>query len=146
MLYLYLMTNKNELTEQLIKDHVEHLKQLDAENKLVLCGSLHDYPGDMVVFNEDCYDQAILIAPPDDFGSPLAFDHYVRSLHSTLTPENTRFYFGGNDILKNKLREFTRNNPAVMAVGGLVHSLLLRCTWMDQTRENMFVLEEENYG
>ena len=45
MLYLYLMTNKNELTEQLIKDHVEHLKQLDAENKLVLCGSLHDYPG-----------------------------------------------------------------------------------------------------
>ncbi|HFI0271139.1 TPA: YciI family protein [Streptococcus suis] len=38
MLYLYLMTNKNELTEQLIKDHVEYLKQLDAENKLVLCG------------------------------------------------------------------------------------------------------------
>ncbi|HFI0501634.1 TPA: hypothetical protein ACGO0M_001821 [Streptococcus suis] len=32
------MTNKNELTEQLIKDHVEYLKQLDAENKLVLCG------------------------------------------------------------------------------------------------------------
>ena len=37
MLYLYLMTNKNEMIEQLIKDHVEHLKQLDAENKLVLC-------------------------------------------------------------------------------------------------------------
>ena len=67
MLYLYLMTNKNELIEQLIKDHVEHLKQLDAENKLVLCGSFHDYPGDMVVFNADCYDQAILIAESDPF-------------------------------------------------------------------------------
>ena len=61
MLYLYLMTNKNELTEQLIKDHVEHLKQLDAENTLVLFGPLRDYPG-MVIFNADCYDQAILIA------------------------------------------------------------------------------------
>ena len=67
MLYLYLMTNKNELIEQLIKDHVEHLKQLDAENKLVLCGFLHDYPGGMVVFNADCYDQAILIAESDPF-------------------------------------------------------------------------------
>lgn len=67
MLYLYLMTNKNELIEQLIKDHVEHLKQLDAENKLVLCGSLHDYPGGMVVLNADCYDQAILIAESDPF-------------------------------------------------------------------------------
>lgn len=67
MLYLYLMTNKNEMIEQLIKDHVEHLKQLDAENKLVLCGFLHDYPGGMVVFNADCYDQAILIAESDPF-------------------------------------------------------------------------------
>ena len=67
MLYLYLMTNKNEMIEQLIKDHVELLKQLDAENKLVLCGFLHDYPGGMVVFNADCYDQAILIAESDPF-------------------------------------------------------------------------------
>ena len=67
MLYLYLMTNKNEMIEQLIKDHVEHLKQLDAEIKLVLCGFLHDYPGGMVVFNADCYDQAILIAESDPF-------------------------------------------------------------------------------
>ena len=50
-----------------MKDHVEHLKQLDAENKLVLCGSLHDYPGDMVVFNADYYDQAILIAESEPF-------------------------------------------------------------------------------
>jgi hypothetical protein len=91
-------------------------------------------------------DQAITITPPDDFGGTKAFDHYVRSLHSVISPDSVRFYFGGLEILKNRLREFKRDDPAVFAVGGLVHSLLLRCTWMDQTRENMFVLEEENYG
>ena len=80
MLYLYLMTNKNELTEQLIKDHVEHLKQLDAENKLVLCGFLHDYPGGMVVFNADCYDQAILIAESDPFIHSVCKTYELRCL------------------------------------------------------------------
>ena len=80
MLYLYLMTNKNELIEQLIKDHVEHLKQLDAENKLVLCGFLHDYPGGMVVFNADCYDQAILIAESDPFNHSGCKTYELRSL------------------------------------------------------------------
>lgn len=88
-------------------------------------------------------DQAISITPPDDFGGTKAFDHYVRSLHSVITPGSVRFYFGGLEILKNRLREFKRDDPAVFAVGGLVHSLLLRCAWMDQSRENMFVLEEE---
>ena len=80
MLYLYLMTNKNEMIEQLIKDHVEHLKQLDAENKLVLCGFLHDYPGGMVVFNADCYDQAILIAESAPFIHSGCKTYELRSL------------------------------------------------------------------
>ena len=80
MLYLYLMTNKNELIEQLIKDHVEHLKQLDAENKLVLCGPFHDYPGGMVVFNADSYDQAILIAERDPFIHSGCKTYELRSL------------------------------------------------------------------
>lgn len=80
MLYLYLMINKNEMIEQLIKDHVEHLKQLDAENKLVLCGFLHDYPGGMVVLNADCYDQAILIAESDPFIHSACKTYELRSL------------------------------------------------------------------
>ncbi len=89
--------------------------------------------------------QAILISPPDDYDDPKAFDNYVRSLQSCVTPDNVRFYFGGNDILRNKLiGEFKRDNPAVLAVGGLVHSLLLRCEWLDQQRENAFVVEEVN--
>ena len=86
-------------------------------------------------------EQAILIIPPDDFYSPKAFDHYVRSLHSVIVPGAVRFYFGGNDVLKNKLREFKRDNPAVMAVGGLVHSLLSRTMWMDQSRESAFTVD-----
>jgi hypothetical protein len=85
---------------------------------------------------------AILITPPDDFYSPKAFEIYVRSMHSVIVPGKVRFGFGGNEILKNRLREFKRDDPAVMAVGGLVHSLLSRTMWLDQARSNCFVLEE----
>jgi hypothetical protein len=88
-------------------------------------------------------DNAILIIPPDDFYVPKAFDHYVRSLRSVIVPSRVRFYFGGNDILKNKLREFRRDDPAVMAVGGLVHSLLSRTMWADTSRENIFTIQED---
>ena len=85
---------------------------------------------------------AILITPPDDFYSPKAFEIYVRSMHSVIVPGKVRFGFGGNEILKNRLREFKRDDPAVMAVGGLVHSLLSRTMWMDQSRSNCFNLQE----
>jgi len=85
---------------------------------------------------------AILVSPPDDFYSPMVFDNYVRALRSCLQQGSARFYFGHNEILKAKLREFRKDDPAVMAIGGLCHSLLSRCEWMDQARENMFVLEE----
>ena len=79
MFYLYLMSNKNELTEQLVKDHVEHLKALDADGKLVLCGPFSDYPGGMVVFKADSYDQAILVAESDPF---IAFGHKTYELRT----------------------------------------------------------------
>jgi hypothetical protein len=101
----------------------------------------------LALLNEDLMraggdNQAILIAPPDDFGHSKSFDHYVRSMHSVLVPDRLRFGFGGNEILKNRLKEFRRDDPAVMGVGGLVHSLLSRTTWMEQTRESIFVVEE----
>ncbi len=85
---------------------------------------------------------AILVTPPDDFYSPKSFDHYVRSLRSVIVENRVRLYFGGNEILKNRLREFRRDDPAVFAAGGLVHSLLSRTMWMDQARENAFNVEE----
>lgn len=85
---------------------------------------------------------AILVSPPNDFYEPKAFDHYVRSMRSVIMPDKIRFYFGKNEILKSRLKEFRQNDPAVYAIGGLVHLLLSQCMWMNQIRENAFVLED----
>ncbi|MCK4782764.1 MAG: hypothetical protein KAV87_03360 [Desulfobacteraceae bacterium] len=87
---------------------------------------------------------AILITPPDDFYAQKIFDSYVRALRSTLLGESRRFYFGYNDILQNRLREFKKDDPCVFAVGGLVYTLLCRCRWMDAQGENAFTVEDEN--
>jgi hypothetical protein len=90
---------------------------------------------------------AILISPPDDFYVPKSFDHYVRSLRSVLMPDKVRMYFGKNEILRTRLKDFKRDDPAVTAVGGLVHSLLSQTMWMDQVRENAFIINgEEDLG
>jgi len=90
---------------------------------------------------------AVLITPPVDMYSPAVFDNYVRSLKSCLLPGKVRFYFGHCEILKNTLREFRKDSPAVFAVGGMVHSLLTVCTWMNEVDSNIFtVAEEEKYA
>ena len=87
---------------------------------------------------------AILITPPDDLYTQKIFDNYVRALRSTLLEDSRRFYFGYNDILQNRLREFKKDDPAVFAAGGLVYTLLCRCRWMDAQGENAFTVEDEN--
>jgi hypothetical protein len=90
---------------------------------------------------------AVLITPPVDMYETAVFDNYLRSLKSCLRPDKLRFYFGGCDILKNHLWEFRKDNPAVFAIGGLVHSLLTNCTWMGTVGDNIFTVEdEEQYG
>ena len=42
MTYVYLMNNHKELTFDIIQKHVNHLKMLDDEGKLVLCGPFAD--------------------------------------------------------------------------------------------------------
>jgi len=95
-------------------------------------------------FNETIKDKEIMIAPPVDFQDPMAFDNYNHSMRSVITPGRVRFGFGNNKILMNKLQEvYKRDDPAVLAVGGLIHTLLLSCEWMDQHQSNAFVIEEE---
>ncbi|MEM5818414.1 MAG: YciI family protein, partial [Desulfitobacterium hafniense] len=48
-MYVYLMKNTKPLHEEIIKDHVEYLKELKSQGRLVLCGPFTDYPGGMVV-------------------------------------------------------------------------------------------------
>lgn len=66
-MYLYLMENIKALNEQIIKEHVEHLKELKKQEKLVLCGPFTDYPGGMVVFLAENLLEATNIAKSDPF-------------------------------------------------------------------------------
>ena len=84
---------------------------------------------------------AIVIIPPIDFYNPKSFDIYIHSLRSVLVPNNRRLFAGGN-ILSRHLRAFYRYDPAVFAIGGLVHTLLGHCTWADSNRDSVFVIED----
>jgi len=86
---------------------------------------------------------AVLISPAVDMYQKAVFDNYLRSLKSCLLKENLRFYFGGNDILKNSLMEFRRGNPAVFAAGGMVHTLLNNTTWLGNVEDGIFSVEGE---
>ncbi len=91
----------------------------------------------LALFNERMGNRGILVTPPDDFYTPKIFDNYVRSFESCIVDDNDkyRFYYGGGTILKERVHEFFKNDPAILAIGGLVHSLLGRCMWMSQTEQ-----------
>ncbi len=63
--WLYVMTIKrgktfNRVTKAVIERHVENLRKLDAEGKIVLCGPLKGSPGNagLVVFQTQSYEEA----------------------------------------------------------------------------------------
>lgn len=85
----------------------------------------------------------ILIAPPLDFYDKKNFETYSRALYSTVAERETlRFYYGDNEILRNRTREFKVDDPAILAIGGLIHTLINTTPWMGQQQDNMYVLEE----
>lgn len=67
MMFMYLMNNQKPLNSELIKSHVEYLKELKRLEKLVLCGPFTDYPGGMVIFLAEDLDEATNIAKSDPF-------------------------------------------------------------------------------
>ena len=67
MLYVYLMKNEKPINAELIQKHVEYLRLLDEQGRLVLCGPFSDYPGGMVVFRADNPEEAAGIANSDPF-------------------------------------------------------------------------------
>jgi hypothetical protein len=78
----------------------------------------------------------IMVAPPDDYNLTNRFEIYLRALKSVIQTDNLRLYFSQCVILKNRCKEFKRNDPAVMAVGGLIHTLLGRTMWMGQREDD----------
>ena len=79
-MYVYFMKNQKPLNEELIKEHVEHLKNLKSQGKLVLCGPFSDYPGGMVVYLADNLEEATDIAKSDPFISSGCKTFEVRTL------------------------------------------------------------------
>jgi hypothetical protein len=86
--------------------------------------------------------QAFIIAPPDDFDQANAFDIYVGVLRTVFSRATKRLWLGSNEILANRIGEFTRDDPAITAMGGLIHTLLLRTPWMEQSTPSVFQLPE----
>ena len=86
---------------------------------------------------------AVIITPPDDFDNQRSFDIYVGTLRTVLSPKAKRLYVGAGEIIKNRLLSFRRGDPAIIALGGLVHTLLLRTLWMEQTNLSAFEMPDE---
>lgn len=86
--------------------------------------------------------KSLLFNAPEGYGNPQSFDLYVRALTEALSNQNQRLYYGGNDILKNRVGEYSEKDPVVVGMGGLVHSLVTYNPWMDQVRESVFRVEE----
>lgn len=65
--YVYLMEDKNALNPEVVALHIEHLRTLDEEARLVLCGPFTDYHGGMVVYRAADKTEALRIAQSDPF-------------------------------------------------------------------------------
>jgi len=103
----------------------------------------------MALANERLIDKdgersAFLIVPPDDFYVPKIFDNYVRSLQSVMMRGALRLQFMAHcTILRSRIDEFRRQDPAVLAAGGLIHTLLNQCMWLGQIEgKTVFNVEE----
>lgn len=67
--YAYFLTQipGKQCTEEVVRRHVQHLKQLDRKGKLVLCGPFSDYEGGMVIIKANSLEEAMAIAESDPF-------------------------------------------------------------------------------
>jgi len=77
---MYLMKNEKPINEELIKRHVEYLRELKRLGKLVLCGPFTDYPGGMVIFLAEDLVEAINIAESDPFIASGCKSYEIRTL------------------------------------------------------------------
>jgi hypothetical protein len=85
---------------------------------------------------------AFIVTPPDDYDNAKAFDVFMGRLASVLAEKSKRLYLGNHDVIKNRIQAFKRDDPAIMALGGLVHVLLLRQSWMEQSTESVWQMED----
>ncbi|MBM6994362.1 hypothetical protein IM700_001640 [Paenibacillus sp. DXFW5] len=67
------------LDEELIREHVAHLRELDRNGQLVICGPFLDYKGGMVIIQADSLEEARGIAECDPFVKSGAENYELRT-------------------------------------------------------------------
>ncbi len=82
MTYVYLLHNDKPINKKLIESHVEHLKQLHNQGRLILCGPFTDYPGGMVAFTAEDLPEALKIANSDPFIASGVCSYEIRTLEA----------------------------------------------------------------
>ena len=65
--YVILINRQKDYTTDVINMHVEHLKRLDNNGQLVLCGPFKDYDGGVVIIKAESLEVAKMIAESDPF-------------------------------------------------------------------------------
>ncbi|MBY0165486.1 hypothetical protein H0178_58420 [Cytobacillus firmus] len=80
MTFVYLMTDQKPLSNEIIKSHVEVLRGLESQGKLMLCGPFTDYPGGMVVIQAADINEATDIANSDPFIASGGKSYEIRTL------------------------------------------------------------------
>lgn len=65
--YVILINRQKDYSFELINMHVEHLKKLDENDQLVLCGPFTDFAGGIVIVRAESIEEAKIIAESDPF-------------------------------------------------------------------------------
>lgn len=65
--YVILINRKKDYTIDVINKHVEHLKRLDENGQLVLCGPFKDYDGGIMIIKAKSFEEDKTIAESDPF-------------------------------------------------------------------------------
>lgn len=80
MTFVYLMKNMKPLNKEIIKSHVEYLRGLESQGKLMLSGPFTDYPGGMVIIVAENLIEATDIANSDPFIASGCKSYEIRTL------------------------------------------------------------------
>ena len=91
--YVYLINRNKNYTFDVTKKHVGHLKKLDNNGQLVLCGPFQDYDGGIVILIADSIEDAKKIAESDPFITDGFSTYELRTLELS-NKENNHMGFG----------------------------------------------------
>ena len=89
--YIVILKNKKRdiLTEDLLRGHVEHLKKLEKEGRLFLCGPFTDNEGALQIITAYSFNEAEKSALQDPF---IIHGYYEYILHELIEADRSNNY------------------------------------------------------